>query len=34
MFDPSLHKPIHLSPKDACATIGWNWPTGSGEEDF
>ena len=23
-----------LSSKDACAKIGWNWASGSGEEDF
>ena len=29
-----LKKLESLSSKDACAKIGWNWPCGSGEEDF
>ena len=29
-----LKKLESLSSTDACAKIGWNWPCGSGEEDF
>ena len=36
-YTPLEKGPVHLNslhPKMLCAKFGWNWPSGSGEEDF
>ena len=33
-FFMNMKKHESLSSKDACAKFGWNWISGSGEEDF